>query len=133
MATGKQFGDVVTSQYHDKCNWGELHELHVLLIMIILSYNCRGLGRGIKWAAIRKLNLKHKVDLVCIQETKKENFNKLICQAIWGDSNVSWDSVPSVHTSGGLLCMWNNSVFEVDRRVKGRNFLMLVGRWTKDN
>ena len=101
--------------------------------MIILSYNCRGLGRGIKWAAIRKLNLKHKVDLVCIQETKKENFTKIICQTIWGDSNVSWDSVPSVHTSGGLLCMWNNSVFEVDRRVKGRNFLMLVGRWTKDN
>ena len=64
--------------------------------MIILSYNCRGLGRGIKWAAIRKLNLKHKVDLVCIQETKKENFTKIICQTIWGDSNVSWDSVPSV-------------------------------------
>eukprot|EP00256_Glycine_max_P042553 XP_006593114.1 transcription factor SRM1-like [Glycine max] len=29
--------------------------------------------------------------------------------------------------------MWNNSVFEVDRRVKGRNFLILVGRWTNDN
>ncbi|KAH1256729.1 Amino-acid permease BAT1 [Glycine max] len=55
-----------------------------------------GLGRGIKWAGIRKLNLKHKVDLVCIQETKNENFTKIICQTIWGDSNVSWDSVPSV-------------------------------------
>ena len=70
---------------------------------------------------------------MCIQETKKENFNKLICQSLWGDSTASWDSVPSVHTSGGLLCMWNNSVFEVDRRVKGRNFLMLDGRWAKDN
>ena len=64
--------------------------------MIILSYNSRALGRGIKWAAIRKLNLKHKVDLVCIQETKKEKFDKIICQSMWGDSTVSWDSVPSV-------------------------------------
>ncbi|KAH1237298.1 hypothetical protein GmHk_08G022286 [Glycine max] len=46
------------------------------------------------------------------KETKKENFNKLTCQSIWGDSNVSWDSVPSVHTFGGLLCLWNNSAFE---------------------
>ncbi|KHN28551.1 hypothetical protein glysoja_021372, partial [Glycine soja] len=99
----------------------------------ILSYNSRGLGRGIKWAAIRRLNLKHKVDLVCIQETKKENFNNIICQSMWGDSTVSWDSVPSVQAAGGLLCMWNNSAFEVDRRVKGRNFLMLDGRWVKDN
>ena len=47
--------------------------------MIILSYNCRGLGRGVKWAAIRKLNLKYKVDLVCLQETKKDCITKLIC------------------------------------------------------
>ena len=47
--------------------------------MIILYYNSRGLGRGIKWAAIRRLILKHKVDIVCIQETKKESFNKGIC------------------------------------------------------
>ena len=64
--------------------------------MIILSYNSRGLGRGIKWTAIKRLNLKHKVDLVCIQETKKEFVDKLICQSIWGDSSVSWDFVPSV-------------------------------------
>ena len=101
--------------------------------MIILSYNSRGLGRGIKWAAIRSLNMKHKVDLVCIQETKKDSFDKLICQSMWGDSSVSWDFVPSIQASGGLLCLWNNSAFQVERRVKGRNFLMLEGKWAKDN
>ena len=99
--------------------------------MIILFYNSRGLGRGVKWAAIRRLNLKHKVDLVCIQETKKESFDKIICQSMWGDSTISWDSVPSVQAFGGLLCMWNNLAFEVERRAKGRNFLMLEGRWVK--
>ena len=57
--------------------------------MIILSYNSRGLGRGIKWSAIRRTISKHKVDIVCIQETKKECFNKEICQAICGDSSAS--------------------------------------------
>ena len=71
--------------------------------MIILSYNSRGLGRGIKWTAVRRLIVKHKVDLVCLQETKRENFNKSICQAIWGDSTGHWDYVPSVQAAGGLL------------------------------
>ena len=78
--------------------------------MIILSYNSRGLGRGIKWAAVRRLIVKHKVNLVCIQETKREKFNKSICQAIWGDSTAHWDYVPSVQAAGGLLCLWNNSI-----------------------
>ncbi|KAH1256680.1 Transcription factor SRM1 [Glycine max] len=62
--------------------------------------------------------MKHKVDLVCIQETKKESFDKLICQSMWGDSYVSWDFVPSIQASGGSLCLWNNSDFQVERRVK---------------
>ena len=101
--------------------------------MIILSYNSRGLGRGIKWTAIRRIIMKQKVDLVCIQETKKDSFDKLICQSMWGDSSVSWDFVPSIQASGGLLCMWSNSDFQVERRVKGRHFLMLVGKWVKEN
>ncbi|RZC19336.1 hypothetical protein D0Y65_006236 [Glycine soja] len=78
-------------------------------------------------------DMKHKVDLVCIQETKKESFDKLICQSMWGDSYVSWDFVPSIQASGGSLCLWNNSDFQVERRVKGRNFLMLEGKWVKEN
>ncbi|KHN14716.1 Transcriptional regulator ATRX [Glycine soja] len=96
--------------------------------MIILSYNSRGLGRGVKWTAIRRIISKHKVDLVCIQETKRGIFNKYICQAIWGDPTAQWDYVPSVQAAGGLLCMWNNSTLEVVRRVKSRSFLMLEGR-----
>ena len=49
--------------------------------------------------------MKHKVDIVCIQETKKESFEKRICQSMWGDSFVSWDFVPSIQASGGLLCL----------------------------
>ena len=46
---------------------------------------------------------------------------------------MAWDSVPAIHTAGGLLCMWNNSAFEVERKVKGTNFLMLAGKWIKED
>ena len=50
--------------------------------MNILSYNIRGLGRGVKWSAIRRLVRKHSADILCLQETKKEKINKAMCQAI---------------------------------------------------
>ncbi|KAL5154595.1 Transposon TX1 uncharacterized protein [Glycine soja] len=58
---------------------------------------------------------------------------KGICQSIWRDSSVSWDYVPSSQAAGGLLCLWNNAVFLVDRKVKGAKFLMLEGRCVNSN
>jgi len=50
--------------------------------MNIISYNVRGLGRGVKWAMIRRMVRKEKVDMLCIQETKKENIVVSMCQAL---------------------------------------------------
>lgn len=58
--------------------------------MNIISYNIRGLGRGVKWIAIRRLVTKHQTDMLCIQETKREQIDKAICQALWGDTDLSW-------------------------------------------
>ena len=57
--------------------------------MNIITYNVRGLGRGVKWSTIRRLIKKESVDMMCIQETKKESIEKSMCQAlivglIWG-------------------------------------------------
>ena len=60
--------------------------------MNIISYNVRGLGRGVKWAAIRRLIKKYQLDMICIQETKKEQVDKTLCQALWGDLTVGCDS-----------------------------------------
>ena len=75
--------------------------------MNIISYNIRGLGRGIKWPAIRRLVNENHIDLLCIQETKIESINKLLCQALWGNSKFSWESYPSANSAGGILCVWN--------------------------
>ena len=101
--------------------------------MNILSYNSRGLGSGIKWSAIRKLTLSHKIDILCIQETKKESIDKKLCLYLWGDSSVTWECDPSSNAAGGLLCISNNDSFMVERRVVGRGFIMLQGVWVKEN
>ena len=55
--------------------------------MNILSYNIRGLGKGIKWASIRNLVGKHKIHLLCLQETKRDSIDRALCQALWGHSD----------------------------------------------
>ncbi|KHN34609.1 hypothetical protein glysoja_011162, partial [Glycine soja] len=101
--------------------------------MNILSFNSRGLGNGIKRSAIRKLTLANNVDILCIQETKKESIDKTFCQYLWGDDNVSWEFVPSISAAGGLLCIWDNDSFVVDRRVVDRGYILLEGTWMKEN
>ena len=61
--------------------------------MNIVSYNVRGLGRGVKWAAIRRLRNMEQADMICLQETKKETIDKAMCQALWGDVEVTWAMV----------------------------------------
>lgn len=58
--------------------------------MKILSYNVRGLGKWMKRKFIKNLILNEGVQFVSIQETKKENTNKELCHAIWGDTKVEW-------------------------------------------
>ena len=97
--------------------------------MNILSYNIRGLDRGIKWASIRKLVGKHKVDVLCLQETKRDSLSKADCQVLWGHPDVAWEWQPAENTVGGLLCIWDNNNFQVDLRISEKGFIMLGGTW----
>jgi len=47
--------------------------------MNIISYDVIGLGRVVKWATIRRLIKKENVDMICIQETKRESIDKTMC------------------------------------------------------
>lgn len=56
-----------------------------------------------------------------------------MCQALWGDSNVSWEFQLAINTAGRLLCIWNDLAFKVERSIKGRGFILLEGVWTQEN
>ena len=69
--------------------------------------------------AIRRMVRKHRVDVLCLQETKKEQIDKFMCQAIWGEADVCWEMQPSTNTAGGLLCLWNEKRLKVESKVIG--------------
>ena len=96
--------------------------------MNIISYNVRGLGRGVKWPAIRRMVKEHHIDLLCLQETKKEIIDKSLCQALWGDSEIGWEAYPSVNSAGGILCIRNEREFKVESRFIGAGFILLSGK-----
>ena len=100
--------------------------------MNIISYNIRGLGRGVKWAAIRRMVRQEHVDMICIQETKRESVDKLLCQSLWGDVGVSWELQPANNTAGGILCLWSEQTFKLQTKVVGSGFIFLRGEWVKE-
>ena len=101
--------------------------------MNILSYNVRGLGRGVKWAAIRRLVNKQKADMICIQETKRDQIHLDMCQTLWGYPDVGWDFLPATNTAGGLLCIWKEQAFKLENREVGTGYISLEGVWTQEN
>lgn len=90
------------------------------------------MGRGIKWASIRKLETKEKVDVLCLQETKKEVIENNVCLALWGNYGVSWKMQPACNSAGGLLCIWNEEAFKVEKKMRGNGFIYLKGAWAAD-
>ncbi|KAH1192341.1 Coiled-coil domain-containing protein SCD2 [Glycine max] len=68
-------------------------------------------------------------DLLCLQETKRDTFDKAVCQSLWGQSDFEWEWIPAVNTAGGLLCIWNNNNFQVEVKTAERGFIMLEGVW----
>ena len=97
--------------------------------MKLISYNVRGLGRGVKWGAIRRMIKQEAVDLICLQETKKEMIDKPMCQALWGHGDVNWEMIPATNSAGGILCLWSDKSFRLQRKVAGNGFILMVGEW----
>ncbi|KAH1215306.1 hypothetical protein GmHk_13G036474 [Glycine max] len=50
-----------------------------------------------------------------------------MCQAIWGDSEVSWEMQPTINSAGGILCLWCENSFRLQRKVIGNGFIFLEG------
>ena len=75
---------------------------------------------------------KEKINMLCIQETKKETIDVGLCQALWGDKEVTWEWQAAVNSAGGLLCLWSEEVFKLQNKVIGSGFILLVGQWLKE-
>lgn len=78
----------------------------------ILFWNIRGINSQEKWDAIRDKITESACQVVCIQETKRENFDNFYIRKFCPRTLDQFAFFPSVGASGGLLTVWNGSVFD---------------------
>ena len=80
----------------------------------ILSWNVRGLNSERRWDAIRDKIVESDCDIVCLQETKKENFDAQFIKKFCPREFDGWEFLPSLGASGGLLVILKTRLFTGD-------------------
>lgn len=77
----------------------------------ILSYNIRGLGTEGRDTAIGSLVKLEKAAMIFIQETKMEVMTDYTVRSLWGLGGHQWTAVNSIGASGGMLTVWDETIF----------------------
>jgi len=73
----------------------------------ILSWNVRGLNDINKRSTIKSLIRKWNPDVICLQETKLEEWSSLITGQLWGNRWASWAELKANGTRGGIIILWD--------------------------
>ncbi|GJV29254.1 RNA-directed DNA polymerase, eukaryota [Tanacetum coccineum] len=87
------------------------------------------LGSKAKKAWIKELNNKHKVNFLSIQETKTDCISDMDIRVLWGNHNFDYTISEAVGNSGGILCVWDPSIFRKEQHITSDNFVALYGSW----
>ncbi|WJZ80362.1 hypothetical protein VitviT2T_000290 [Vitis vinifera] len=85
----------------------------------MLTWNVRGANNCDKRKVIKALIKKHKVDLVCLQETKIQEMSKGIICSLGVGRYLDWGAVDSRGAAGGIVVFWDNRVLELVDIHKG--------------
>ncbi|GJS31424.1 RNA-directed DNA polymerase, eukaryota [Tanacetum coccineum] len=92
-----------------------------------------GLGNKTKKEWIKELTSKNKLNLIAIQETKMDKISHMDVKFMWGNSNYDFVCSDSLGNSGGILCIWEASVFKKDYVSISDNFVAIYGTWLPSN
>lgn len=80
--------------------------------MNILNWNIRGMNSFRKRHALRDYITKHQIDMIAIQETKKEQFSNRTLRGLSTKLDI-WIYLPSVGRSGGILFGGDSNKVEI--------------------
>ena len=101
--------------------------------MNALSINMQGLGHKTKKEWIKTLVNSHKLNFLAIQETKMGRVSHMDVKFLWGNSNYDFVCCDSLGNSGGILCIWEASIFKKDNVTISDNFITIYGTWLPSN
>ncbi|PWA87471.1 RNA-directed DNA polymerase, eukaryota [Artemisia annua] len=72
-------------------------------------------------------------DLEPIQETKMSKVSHMDVKFMWGNSNYDYVCSDSLRISGGILCVWEVTIFKKDYVTISHNFVAIYGTWLPSN
>ncbi|GJU94103.1 RNA-directed DNA polymerase, eukaryota [Tanacetum coccineum] len=106
----------------------------ILRVGQAMGYAMEGsLGHKTKKEWIKALTNKYKLNVVAIQETKMSNVSNMDVKFMWGNSNYDYVCSDSLGSSGGILCVWEASIFKKDYVTISDNFVAIYGTWLPSN
>ena len=79
----------------------------------ILSWNVRGANDRSKRKVIKALIRSHKVDLVCLQETKIQEMSQGVIHSLGVGRFLGWGAVDARGAAGGVVVFWDKRVLEL--------------------
>jgi exonuclease III len=100
--------------------------------MKILFWNIRGLGSSGRRNQLRELRKKHKVTVICLQETIKADFSVFDLNALSEGGDFEWSWTAAVGHSGGTLTGVNLDNARVVMKDRGE-FFSILGVISREN
>jgi exonuclease III len=91
----------------------------------ILCWNIRGINAFEKWDAVRNKIEESLCSVICLQETKREHFDMSYIRKFTPRRFDKFEFIPSIGASGGILVIWNSSLFMgtvIDKQQFGISF-----------
>jgi exonuclease III len=83
--------------------------------MRVLLWNIiRGVGRLARTRQLKELMTKEKVDVIGVQETIKQDFSSRELEVLNQGGDFSWDWIPAIGHSGGILMGVKIERYEVE-------------------
>ena len=86
---------------------------------VFLCWNVRGLNARVRRDAIRNLIVSTKATIVCLQETKIEEFTPYLVLECLGPGYDDFFYLPAEETRGGILVAWDSSKICGDSCFRG--------------
>jgi exonuclease III len=76
-----------------------------------MNRNLRGINYEKKWLALSNKTEESRCDIICLQETMRENFDMEYFRKFCPKKFDKFEFLPSVGDFGGIIIIWNGSLF----------------------
>ena len=98
----------------------------------ILSWNVRGVNDPEKRKVIKNFIRIHRVDMICLQETKVQDMNIDIVRSLGVGRFLNWTALNAEGSAGGILLIWDKRRIRLGDSMLGNFSVSCLFRMEED-